>query len=201
MIIPQINLVQVKTHHKLALKRGKSHLQEMLGVEISQDWPHYPEAFEIRGQGYELSEIWPAYFFVCPAESALVGNGGFAAPPNEAGEVEIGYEIAPRFRNKGYATAATISLIQLAFSARDVTAVVAHTLAHENASNAVLRKGGMSMVEELPNAEVEKVWRWSIRRATWSEPCQECPTLQSKSSCQISLPDRDVDDAPRHKRA
>ena len=164
MTIPQIKLVPVKTAHKLALKRGKPHLQEMLGVKIPEDWPHFPEAFEVRGEDSELCELWPSYFFVCPAESVLVGNGGFGAPPNEAGEVEIGYEIATPFRNQGWATAAAISLIQLALSRRDVAAVVAHTLAQENASNAVLKKVGMSLVAELPNAEVEKVWKWRIRR-------------------------------------
>ncbi len=164
MTIPQIKLVPVKTVHKLALKRGKPHLQEVLGVSIPEDWPEFPEAFEVRGEDSVLSELWPSYFFVCPAVGVLVGNGGFGAPPDEAGEVEIGYEIATPFRNKGWATAAAISLIQLAFSRRGVIAVVAHTLAQENASTAVLNKVGMSMVAELPNAEFEKVWKWSLRR-------------------------------------
>lgn len=167
MISPQIKLVPVKMQHKLALKRGKPQLQEMLGVNIPEGWPQFPEAFEVREADGEASELWPAYFFVCPTAGALVGNGGFAAPPNDMGEVEIGYEIAPCFQNRGYATAAARSLIDLAFCREEVSAVVAHTLAQENASNAVLRKVGMSMVAELPNPEVGKVWKWGIQRAAW----------------------------------
>ncbi|MDO9436728.1 GNAT family N-acetyltransferase [Hydrogenophaga sp.] len=166
MIIPQINLVPVKAHHKLALKRGKPQLQEMLGVEVPEDWPHFPEAFEVGGEENLISDLWPAYFFVCPDERALVGNGGFAAPPDEAGEVEIGYEIAPPFRNKGYATVAAAVLIELAFSRVEVSAVAAHTMAFENASNSVLKKVGMTITAELPNADVGKVWKWRIRRTT-----------------------------------
>ena len=166
MNILRVELVPVRAQHKLALKRGKSQLQEILGVKIPANWPHFPEAFEACDEDSEASELWPSYFFICPTESALVGNGGFAAPPDETGEVEIGYEIAPAFRNRGYATAAASALRELAFSRKEVGAVVAHTLAQENASTAVLRRVGMSMVAELPNDEVEKVWKWSIRRTT-----------------------------------
>ncbi|RYF30317.1 MAG: N-acetyltransferase [Comamonadaceae bacterium] len=166
MINPLVKLVPVTMQHKLALTSSKAKLQEMLGVEIPDHWPQFPEAFEVRAEDTGASELWPSYFFVCPSESVLVGNGGFAAPPNNAGEVEIGYEIAPAYQNKGYGTAAAGALSELAFSRPTVNAIVAHTLAQENASNAVLRKIGMSMVAELPNPEVGKVWKWSVRRAT-----------------------------------
>jgi RimJ/RimL family protein N-acetyltransferase len=161
---PQINLVPVTMLHKLALKSGKAQLQELLDAKIPDGWPQFPEAFEVREESSQSSDLWPSYFFVCPTEGAVVGNGGFAAPPSAEGEVEIGYEIAPIFQNKGYATSAAAALSRLAFSREGVSAVVAHTLAQENASNAVLRKLGMSMVAELPNAEVGKVWKWSIQR-------------------------------------
>jgi RimJ/RimL family protein N-acetyltransferase len=41
---------------------------------------------------------------------------------------------------------------------------VAHTLAETNASNAVLRKVGMSFVAEVDDPEVGKVWRWQISK-------------------------------------
>jgi len=159
-----IKLVPVTMLHKLALKSSREQLQELLGAQIPSGWPQFPEAFEVREGAAEASELWPSYFFVCPKENAVVGNGGFAAPPNAEGEVEIGYEIAPSFQNKGYATAAAAVLSQLAFSREGVKAVVAHTLAQENASSAVLRKIGMTMVAELPNEEVGKVWKWHVQR-------------------------------------
>jgi len=164
MMTSKIKLVPVKMQHKLALKQGAPQLQEMLGARIPEGWPQFPEAFEVREEDPGASGRWPSYFFVCPAQGELVGNGGFAAPPNDAGEVEIGYEIAPGFQNKGYATAAARSLLALAFSREEVSAVVAHTLAQENASNAVLKKIGMSLLAELPNPELGKVWKWGIRR-------------------------------------
>ena len=94
---------------------------------------------------------------------SIVGSGGFAGPPVD-GEVEIGYEIAPEFRNQGFATSAVQALLGKAFSAESVQFVVAHTLAERNASNGVLTKLGMTFVAELANEEVGKVWRWRIQR-------------------------------------
>ncbi len=166
MNTPRVDLVPVKPLHKLALKRGKSQLQELLGAKIPEGWPQFPEAFEVQDKDTESTQLWPSYFFLSPTEGALAGNGGFATAPNETGEVEIGYEIAPACQNKGYATAAARALVELALSREEVSAVVAHTLARENASNAVLKRIGMSLVAELPNPEVGKVWKWSIRRCT-----------------------------------
>jgi len=39
-------------------------------------------------------------------------DGGFAGAAGASGSVEIGYEIAPAHRNKGYATAAARRLIE-----------------------------------------------------------------------------------------
>ena len=68
----------------------------------------------------------------------LVGSGGYKGPPVSR-EVEIGYEIAPGYRRKGYATAATLLMTQHAFETGLVDAVVAHTVAEENASTRVLQ--------------------------------------------------------------
>src|ERR671916_553744 len=74
--------------------------------------------------------------------------------------------IAVEHRNRGFATEAARAMIGYAFAHADarVEAVVAHTLAETNASNAVLRKVGMSFVAEVDDPEVGKAWRWRISR-------------------------------------
>ena len=156
-----IELFKAQKADKVAIQIGKSHLQALLNTSIPEGWPQFPEAFDPSN---EESTAWPSYFILCPSEHALVGNGGFAGPPSETGEVEIGYEIAPQFENRGFATAAVKEMLKYAFSQPEVQAVVAHTLAEENASNAVLRKAGLSFVAEVPNPEVGSVWRWRISR-------------------------------------
>jgi ribosomal-protein-alanine N-acetyltransferase len=102
-----------------------------------------------------------------PRERALVGNGGFTGEPDDSGAVEIGYEIAPKHRNRGFATEAARAMIDYAFTHEEVRAVAAHTLAETNASNSVLRKVGMTFVAEADHPEVGKTWRWRISRAEY----------------------------------
>lgn len=160
MRMTDIRLVRVHPAHKLALQQGRNHLQQLLDVSIPDDWPQFPEAFVPSENEQVPANKWGAYFFVFPAARALVGNGGFYGPPNEDGEIEIGYEIALQYHNRGFATLAVQTMLELAFSEPEIKSVIATTLSEENASNAVLKKVGMSFVAELPNSEVGSVWLW-----------------------------------------
>lgn len=164
----RLQLIAVEPFHAQALLRDKQELAEILGVAVPEGWPQFPEAFSAPDGGPRRSERpptdWRDYFFVHPQESALVGNGGFTGDPDDSGAVEIGYEIAPEHQSQGYATEAARAMIGYAFAHDEVTAVVAHTLGETNASNAVLRKAGMSFVAEMDDAEVGKVWRWRISK-------------------------------------
>ena len=165
MIVSNVVLLEVAQGHKRAIQAGPQTLGALLGLSIPEGWPEFPEAFAPSKQERPVNKAWPGYLFVLPGEGALIGNGGFVGPPDAAGFVEIGYEIAPSFRNRGLATAAVVAMIQYAFSHNEVQGVVAHTLAEKNASNAVLKKAGMLFVEELPNPEVGHVWLWRKDRA------------------------------------
>lgn len=162
----ELDLVAVEIFHKQALRRGKPELAALLGVAVPDGWPHFPQAFAIPQDEPDAPSpprsIWSGYFFVHAPERALIGNGGFKGPPDDAGCVEIGYEIASQHWNRGFATAAAKALLRRAFAHASVSAVEACTLAETNASNTVLRKIGMSFVEELPDSSVGAVWRWRI---------------------------------------
>jgi [ribosomal protein S5]-alanine N-acetyltransferase len=163
-----LRLIAVEPFHVEALSRDKRELAEVLGVAVPEGWPQFPEAFSSPDGGPRRSERpptdWRDYFFVHPRGRSLVGNGGFTGDPDDSGVVEIGYEIAPEHRNRGFATEAARAMIGYAFAHEEVRAVVAHTLAETNASNAVLRKVGMSFVAEVDDPEVGKVWRWQISK-------------------------------------
>lgn len=160
-----LQLVEVRPPHRIAFQAGKASLAALLGVSIPEGWPMFPVALSLPRNEGRGSPDWPAYFFICPESRSLVGNGGFKGPPNEQGEVEIGYEVAPMFRNRGWATAAVSRLLVLAFARPEARAVVAHTLAETNPSNAVLRKAGMTFHSSVPHGTFGAVWRWRILRA------------------------------------
>jgi RimJ/RimL family protein N-acetyltransferase len=166
-----LRLIPVERVHVEALSRTKRELEAILGVTVPDGWPHFPEAFSLPDDESHRPERppsdWPGYFFIHPRERALVGNGGFTGEPDDSGAVEIGYEIAPKHRNRGFATEAARAMIDYAFTHEEVRAVAAHTLAETNASNSVLRKVGMTFVAEADHPEVGKTWRWRISRAEY----------------------------------
>jgi RimJ/RimL family protein N-acetyltransferase len=161
MLNSKVQLLVVSRSHKEALAVSRERLSALMSLRVPEGWPQFPEAFEPQNH-QELGE-WSGHFFISAHHGAIVGNGGFVGPPAD-GEVEIGYEIAPEFRNQGFATSAARELLCKAFGDSSVRSVVAHTLAERNASNAVLTKLGMAFDAELPNEEVGKVWRWRIQR-------------------------------------
>jgi RimJ/RimL family protein N-acetyltransferase len=144
---------------KLAMQSSPAAFADLLGATLPEGWPEFPEAFQNCD---ETPDPWHGYLFVHREELRIVGNGGFVGPPGEESEVEIGYEIAPEFRNQGYATEAAAGLVELAFT-KGVRAVTAHSLPWPNASTAVMQKLGMSRRDEVATAE-GVIWRWCVER-------------------------------------
>ncbi len=97
-------------------------------------------------------------------DGMLVGNGGWKGPPVE-GIAELGYAVAPERRGRGVATSAVRVLLSRAESA-GLRTVVAHTLAQESASTAVLRRSGFTCVREFTDPDNGPVWRWERRMRT-----------------------------------
>lgn len=163
-----LQLIICERIHVEALLRDKSELAAILQVAVPTSWPNFPEAFSLPASGASQSapalSDWHGYFFIYPKDKTLVGNGGFKGTPDESGTIEIGYEIASEYWNRGFATEAAQGMIDYAFAHEQVQAVIAHTLAERNASNSVLQKVGMKFVTEVDDPEDGKIWRWQISR-------------------------------------
>lgn len=163
-----LQLLPVERRYIEAFLRDRRELAALLQVRVPDSWPRFPEAFSLpAGESSAAnppSTGWDGYFFIHPQEEALAGNGGFKGPPDESGTVEIGYEIASEYWNRGLATEAVRGMIDFAFTHAEVRTVIAHTLAEKNASNSVLQKVGMKFVAEVDDPDEDKLWRWQINR-------------------------------------
>ena len=102
--------------------------------------------------------------FVEDATGRLLGSGGFAGPPSDR-TVEIGYEIAPEFRGRGFGLGAAHALVDLAVARGEVDRVIAHTLPGPNASTGVLVALGFEHVGDEEDPEAGPVWHWR-----WTRP-------------------------------
>jgi RimJ/RimL family protein N-acetyltransferase len=137
------------------------------GVDFAEDWYHFPEVFAwMRDYLQEHPEDagWWTYLIVHRQDARLIGTCGYKGAPSVDGTVEIGYEIAERYQNQGLATEAAGALTDFAFRQSGVRAVMAQTLAEENASVRVLRKLGFQYVGEKIDIEDGHLWEWLQQR-------------------------------------
>lgn len=89
------------------------------------------------------SHTWYTYWVVVlKSENRLIGGLGFKGPPDERGEVEIGYGMDDAERNKGYMTEAVAAMVQWALSQPSVRIVRAETANTNVPSMRVLQKVG-----------------------------------------------------------
>jgi [ribosomal protein S5]-alanine N-acetyltransferase len=83
-------------------------LAEMLGVAIPDAWPGADmlEALPFFIESMEkdpLGLVWDG-IIIHKADQIAIGCIGFHGPPDEAGRVEIGYNIIPAYEGQGYVT-------------------------------------------------------------------------------------------------
>src|SRR5688572_14547837 len=158
-----LKLIPCELSHFEVILNDPNQLEQVLGVTLTEGWLAFPEAMQ---PGYEYLKAnldalgWWTYLFIHSKDKALIGNGGFAGLPDEKGVVEIGYAIAPAYRNRGLATEAAQGLVDYALSQPHIKMVDAHTLAQTNPSTTVLEKIGMKKIGTAHDPDEGEVWHW-----------------------------------------
>jgi RimJ/RimL family protein N-acetyltransferase len=91
---------------------------------------------------------WITRVLVDPRIGRIVGMAGFHGPPDEGGMVEVGYQVDPELRRRGYARRALEILLSVAHDSPDVH-VVRATISPDNvASLALVADYGFTMTGE-----------------------------------------------------
>ena len=155
---------------------GNEALSKLLSVEVPNGWTDNDRSpFEFAYQIIKAhhSEVgWWAYLPILKKENLLVGSGGYKGKPDVAGVIEIGYEIYEPYRNTGLATEFARALVDHGFENKKVKKILAHTLAHHNASCRVLEKCGMLFTDQIYHEEDGELWCWEV-------PFNKRETIQS----------------------
>lgn len=163
---PKVRLMPATESLLTALKEDGARFGELIGSPVPSGWPEFPEAIDFTlkqlAGASEADRWWSMRFFIDDATGRLLGSGGFAAPPSGRA-VEIGYEIAPEFRGRGFGSGAARALVEAAGSSGEVDRVVAHTLPGPNASTGVLVSLGFEHLGEQEDPEAGPVWQWALR--------------------------------------
>ena len=165
---PRVLLVPATVSLLNALTEDRVRFCRLIDSPIPDGWPEFPEAIvftlEHLKTATEADRSWSMQFFLDHATGRLLGSGGFAAPPVERA-VEIGYEIAPEFRGRGFGAAAAQALVEFAVASGEADHVIAHTLPGPNASTGLLGSLSFGHVADQDDPEVGRVWEWR-----WTRP-------------------------------
>ena len=146
-------LVAATVDHLRAELVSPERLGILLGTEVPQGWP--PGEYDEGAQKFFLERLslggsdvvgWYGWYALLHRGSQdtgpLIASGGFLGPPNEVGEVEIGYSVHEDWRGNGYATEMADELIKYAFEDARVQRILAHTTSQNPGSCKVLEHLG-----------------------------------------------------------
>ncbi len=170
----RLDLIASTLDHLLAELESTERFAAVLGVEVGPGWPpgeydrNAIEFFRDRLlEGGEEVVGWYGWYAVRRASvdlpAVLVAACGFFGPPEERGEVEIGYSVVASFRRQGYATEIVHALVDIAFSDPGVQRVVARTTQRNIASISTLKRAGFI---QATAADGEGIIRFELARAS-----------------------------------
>jgi RimJ/RimL family protein N-acetyltransferase len=90
-------------------------------------------------------------------EDLVIGDIGFHAPPDDLGEVSIGFGIVPAARGRGFAREALAALLQWTLQQPEVRTVHADTDLVNLASQRVLLAAGMCLAADEGDRKVYEI--------------------------------------------
>jgi len=117
--------------------------------------PGYPSADDIVAVGGWLHHVAAAgdprpfghYQLVRTEDGLVIGGAGFHGPPDDDGQVEVGYVVISAARRNGYATEALRVLVEFA-GGRGVASVRGSADRSNEWSQRVMVAAGMDLVDE-----------------------------------------------------
>lgn len=152
-----LDLIAATLEHVCAELEAPERLAAMLSATVEPGWP--PGEYDRGAQEFFRERLqaggddvvgWYGWYAVRRATSdlapVLVGAGGFLGPPNERGEVEIGFSIVPNWYGQGLATELVCALVGRALADSGVQKIIAHTTEQNQASCKVLKKSGFRLI-------------------------------------------------------
>jgi ribosomal-protein-alanine N-acetyltransferase len=116
------------------------------GLPRVADWPHEDTADALRPLAEHPEHTGEGTFLVL-RDGVVVGDCGWFGPPDEDGEVEVGYGLAPSARRQGVG-AASVALLLAWVASRGARSVRAEVLPGNAPSFALLARLGFTDVGE-----------------------------------------------------
>ena len=160
LLTPRLKLLALSLPHLEALAQSRSQLEKMLGLSPSAFQlnapPDFLEEFQQALTNFNLPQLrtkpevypWNAHWLlILQAENKGIGGMGLSGPPDENGELSLGYFVDKKYEGQGLCSEAVQGL--LAWIAQDprVRRLRADTLPDGIGSQKVLQKNGFRLLD------------------------------------------------------
>lgn len=92
--------------------------------------------------------LWHSFWLIIrKSDNVVVGSADFKNPPDEKGEVEIGYGLGKEFEHRGYMTETVAAMCGWALGQKGVKHIIAETLPDNFPSQRILTRCGFKQYE------------------------------------------------------
>jgi RimJ/RimL family protein N-acetyltransferase len=140
---------------RASLEKDRARAASILGIEIPPEWPSDDDLFMLKIRLEDVGEHpewapWLLRAIVDKQSARMLGYINFHMPPNDDGMVEVGYEIFPAHRRKGYAEEAVRALFSWALEQGGVKTF--------RASVGPTNEPSLKMIEKLGFTHVGEQW-------------------------------------------
>lgn len=126
----------------------------LAGVRFPPGWPEEPEpreglAWHVRHLEADPAQtLWRIRIIVERSSESVVGSVNLKGPPDETGDVEIGWGLVESCRGRGYAFEASSALLRWLFSQPGVRSVSATVPADNLASRRLAARLGLAVTSD-----------------------------------------------------
>jgi [ribosomal protein S5]-alanine N-acetyltransferase len=146
---PRFELVSMSLPFMQALRRrdvaaAESEIGASVPPNMSEDLEHFLEYRIADLSADPTAQPWLGRAIVLTDRDGrrVVGSIGFHSPPDDSGQVEVGYRVEPAYRRQGVATEVVRALFEWAWREHGITRFRASTTPDNLASQAVLARFG-----------------------------------------------------------
>lgn len=143
----RLNLVPITLEIAQLIQNGRLKNKNDLNLNLNDQWPD-ADFIEIlpkiiaKLKLFDNVRGFTSYLIIKKEDSTVIGDAGFKEPPNELGEVDIGYGLIESERRKGFGVEAAKALVAWAFNHKDVKGITASCLRDNDSSMRLLKKIG-----------------------------------------------------------
>ena len=160
-----LKLVACTGMHLTGLQRGQGEVFSFMGADMVDGWLAFPESIDQAAkllQEHSQNLRWGMHLVLHKADNKIIGTAGYNGMADEDGLVEMGYAIAPSYKNKNIEREIVKGLVSNAFEWAVVNMIDAYTLARANESGRELEVLGFSRL-----AREDDLLHWRLLRSDY----------------------------------